>query len=166
MEFLLEVLNLDWEERQEADEKLPKAIASEEPGMKLLSKSLLLQWLSDIEGKTSGVQRVVRAIFANGTPESLAGFPEVFQDETRDGRDVTGDKRKRPTLDAKTRPRTRSESESESDLETAKKEASSLRTRSKSSDNATLPGEAESLPLRQALLKLVSTSTPLLTSTT
>ncbi len=81
---MLDVLDADWTER-EAQDGLDAANTQigEDEGP-LLRKSLLVKYLSDVKGRSSAVKRVVRSAFADGSPESLREFPEVFPNETKE----------------------------------------------------------------------------------
>lgn len=92
---MLDVFDADWLERERQD-KL--AQASQEIGDQewpLLRKCLLVKYLSDAKGRSSALKRVVRSAFADGSPDSLKEFPEVFPNETKELKAQSGQKRKR-----------------------------------------------------------------------
>jgi hypothetical protein len=95
LDYMLDVLDADWTER-EAQDGLDSANTQigEDEGP-LLRKSLLVKYLSEAKGRSSAVKRVVRSAFADGSPESLREFPEVFPNETKERKIQSGMKRKR-----------------------------------------------------------------------
>lgn len=98
--YMLDVLDADWQERDRLDLEDPvfQARLRHDPDalceFNLLRKSLLVQYLSEVQGRSSPLKRILRSVFADGSPESLKEFPEVFASETREVRH-TGQKRKR-----------------------------------------------------------------------
>lgn len=98
--YMLDVLDADWQERDRLDQEDPvfQARLRRDPDavceFKLLRKSLLVQYLSEVQQRASPLKRILRAVFADGSPESLKEFPAVFANETREVRH-TGQKRKR-----------------------------------------------------------------------
>jgi hypothetical protein len=56
---------------------------------------LVVKYLSEAKGRSSAVKRVVRSAFADGSPDSLREFPEVFPNETKELKAEGGQKRKR-----------------------------------------------------------------------
>ncbi|KAF8852394.1 hypothetical protein BDZ45DRAFT_599976 [Acephala macrosclerotiorum] len=86
LDFMLDVLDADWKER-------------ERPGPEAdLENSLLLKYLSEVRGRSSPMKRVVRSAFAAGSLEDLKEFPEVFLNETKELKAQNGQKRKRGDL--------------------------------------------------------------------
>jgi hypothetical protein len=83
LDFMLDVLDADWNERMNS--KLDLGAPD----------CLLLRYLSEAKGRSSAMKRVVRAAFADGSPESLKEFPEVFVNETKELKLQNGQKRKR-----------------------------------------------------------------------
>lgn len=98
---MLDVLDADWKEREreDADDKGFKSRMKTNPDVeceyKSLEKSLLVQYVSGVKGRSSAMKRVVRSAFADGGSESLREYPEVFQNETKELKLQTGQKRKR-----------------------------------------------------------------------
>ncbi|KAK0107765.1 hypothetical protein ONS96_003560 [Cadophora gregata f. sp. sojae] len=86
LDFMLDVLEHDWTEREQED-------LAEDDCWKLRRQSLLVKYLADAVNKSHAVKRIVRSAFADGDAESLKDFPEVFFNETRKPR--YGQKRKR-----------------------------------------------------------------------
>ena len=104
LDYMLDVLDADWKERESEDmdaesfESQSKTNLDIECEYKSLRKSILVQYLSDVTGRSSAMKRVVRSVFADGGSESLRDFPEVFQNETKELKSQTGQKRKRDGL--------------------------------------------------------------------
>ncbi|KAE8453355.1 hypothetical protein EG329_010216 [Mollisiaceae sp. DMI_Dod_QoI] len=89
LDFMLDVLDADWNERTKLG---PDAD---------VTKSLLVRYMTEVRGRSSAMKRVVRSAFADGSPESLKAFPEVFVNETRELKLQNGHKRKREDLTAR-----------------------------------------------------------------
>ncbi|CAL3962411.1 unnamed protein product [Diplocarpon coronariae] len=89
LEYMLDVLDVDWAERERQDvedERLHGGEDSSDDGyeFKMRRQSLLLTYLSGAVNSSSTLRRVVRCAFSDGGKESLREFPEVFPDETRE----------------------------------------------------------------------------------
>jgi hypothetical protein len=95
LDFMLDVLDADWEERERQDELARANGKLGQEGERLLRKSLLVEYLSEAKGRSSAMKRVVRSAFANGSPDSFKEFPEVFPNETKELKVQSGQKRKR-----------------------------------------------------------------------
>lgn len=97
--YMLDVLETDWEQREAEDRKAglgpPESTQDSEMGQSMLQESLLVRYLSDVKGRSSGMKRVVGAVFAAGSPDDLRSYPEVFPNETREAQAQNGQKRKR-----------------------------------------------------------------------
>lgn len=83
LDFMLDVLDADWRERARLGSDAD------------LDNSLLLNYLSEVRGRSSAMKRVVRSAFAAGSFEDLKEFPEVFPNETKELKAQNGQKRKR-----------------------------------------------------------------------
>lgn len=106
LSYMIDVLDADWNERECLDaenvnnQEGPSAQIKKEMNLGTLQKEqmlqncLLLQYLSGVRNRGSQLSRVIRAVFADASPESLKEFPEVFPNETKE-RMPTGQKRKR-----------------------------------------------------------------------
>ncbi|PVH71154.1 hypothetical protein DL98DRAFT_435703 [Cadophora sp. DSE1049] len=86
LDYMLDVLEDDWMEREQED-------LAEEDFWKLRRQSLIVKYLADAVDKSYAMKRIVRSAFADGDAESLKDFPEVFPNETKKPR--YGQKRKR-----------------------------------------------------------------------
>jgi hypothetical protein len=145
LDFMLDVLDADWKER-EAQDRETQADPEDQFVHKTVRQSLLVQYLSDTRGRSSAVKRVVRSAFADGGPDSLREFPEVFPNETRELKVQTG------------------HDEAESGIESSEL-ADQIEEHFQEDGEDTMPsidrwlGGTESIHLRQRVITLVSTFT-------
>jgi hypothetical protein len=98
LDYMLDVLDEDWKERARIDEEMHRSqpqSSETQVNYKERKDCLLLQYLSDVRGQSSAVRRIAKAIFADGSSDSLREFPEVFKNETRELKIENGQKRKR-----------------------------------------------------------------------
>ncbi|KAM3065150.1 hypothetical protein ACMFMF_011278 [Clarireedia jacksonii] len=120
LEYLLEVLDDDWNEREAMDdeehqEKRQAELLSKsqenhrtnvEPDLngdelfrehRMLRDSLLIRYLNGFDYKYSSapLRRIVKAAFADGSAQSLKEFPEIFENETKEMKKKSTQKRKR-----------------------------------------------------------------------
>lgn len=97
--YMLDVIEGDWEEREaedrEGDRQPLESTQSTDMSHSALQESLLVRYLSGATGRSSGMKRVVGAVFAAGSADDLRAYPEVFPNETRDVQAQNGQKRKR-----------------------------------------------------------------------
>jgi hypothetical protein len=97
LDYMLDVLDADWEERERMDNnaaELSMTGARKEVKPKNLRESLLVKYLSDVQG-SAALKRVVGSIFADGGADDLTLYPEVFPNETKEIKVKHGQKRKR-----------------------------------------------------------------------
>lgn len=104
LEYMLDVLDADWFEREEQDLEALNSFDTKlgvEPiadcEYNLCRQSILVKYLSDAKGKSGAMKRIVRCAFVDGSPESIKEFPEVWENETREVKPQSGQKRKRDT---------------------------------------------------------------------
>jgi hypothetical protein len=101
LEYMLDVLDADWYEREEQDLEATSISAELGAGpvdacnYDLCGRSLLVKYLSEVKGGSSAMKRVVRSIFTNGSLEDMKEFPEVWENETKEAKRSSGQKRKR-----------------------------------------------------------------------
>ena len=149
LNYIIDVLEDDWEVRSDAER----------------SESLIIRYI-DLEGLVSSIEkRIVRAIFAEGSARSLAEFPEIWKNESRE-RKSAGDAPaiKKPTAKISIEEDNYGDylSSSSSNLDeedfSAKPEPSPPRsgTTESSIDGALLLGGHEALTLRTRLLALLA----------
>ncbi|QSZ35888.1 hypothetical protein DSL72_007010 [Monilinia vaccinii-corymbosi] len=103
LEYLLDVLDADWQEREAMDDAAFEGKAGQKRGAKKLSPryefladSLLVQYLRGPSHSRNGnaVRRIVKAAFADGSLQSMKAYPEVFENETKDLKKGVSQKRK------------------------------------------------------------------------
>ncbi|KAH8816290.1 hypothetical protein F5884DRAFT_852735 [Xylogone sp. PMI_703] len=101
LEYMLDVLDRDWTQREQRDSFPeqpsfdPDVHSENEQSESALTKSLLIQYLSEARDRSSAIKRIVRAAFANGEADDLRAYPEIFKDETKDAKAELKKKRKR-----------------------------------------------------------------------
>ncbi|ESZ89629.1 hypothetical protein SBOR_9988 [Sclerotinia borealis F-4128] len=103
LEYLLDVLDADWQERKAMDDttftaKVDQTQGAEllSPGYELLQGSLLAQYIGVSSQNRNGnaVRRIVKAAFADGSVQSMKAYPEVFENEVKDIKKDLSQKRK------------------------------------------------------------------------
>jgi len=77
LEFLLDILEDDWDERDE----LARRTGSDQH----YQSSLIVRYLKNAGARTER-RRIMRAVLADGSEKSLQAFPEVFENETKERR--------------------------------------------------------------------------------
>ena len=100
LEFMVEVLEDDWQERERmiTEQTMKEPAVPDEVVEDLLADSLIVEYLPNVLRGYGGQKRVMRAIFADGSTRSQGEFKEVFKDETKEWKeDGEGIKRKRET---------------------------------------------------------------------
>jgi hypothetical protein len=81
----------------EADTNLCKSTVEGEAGFQ---NALILQYMTGAGGRSINLRRIMRAIFADGSTQSLAEFPEIWRNETRLPKQDSNDRsQKRKKLD-------------------------------------------------------------------
>ncbi|KAI1004137.1 hypothetical protein K3495_g4072 [Podosphaera aphanis] len=92
LEYMIDVLDADWHERTRQD----RAATPTGPGLPTaLSQAMIVAYLSGIRGSSAAARRVVKALFADGSDDSLNTFPQVFPNEINPPTTHTVQKRKR-----------------------------------------------------------------------
>lgn len=81
LEFMLDVLEADYEERTRLDQERGRKEHFEEHGM--LKESLLMSYVAPRNHRSNPLRSIVTALFADGNPSSRAIFTEVFSKETK-----------------------------------------------------------------------------------
>lgn len=101
LEYILDVLDRDWYDREEQDQDVcgVDALVGAGPvdgvNYRLCHESILVEYLSDVKGRSSGMKRVVRSVFADACEDSIKEFPEVWQNETKVRKPVMEEHRKK-----------------------------------------------------------------------
>ena len=83
---MIEVLKKDWETRVVEFETDPHG----DPDPR--ATSLIVQYLSAGESTTGRDRRILRAIFADGSARSVAEFPEIWKNETKERKKASDDR--------------------------------------------------------------------------
>lgn len=86
LEFMCEVLEADWEERVRLVEELPGAERLARGGKRqtILCGSIIYRYFKSTSGVSSRDRRMMRAIFADGTPSATNEFREIFHNELKE----------------------------------------------------------------------------------
>ncbi|KAH6897033.1 hypothetical protein B0T10DRAFT_475809 [Thelonectria olida] len=96
LEFMIDVLEADWEERERLDNE---AYQSNGENGKMPSKwreeSMMLMYMDQQDGRTRGISGIIKALFADGGDLYSTTFREVFEKEHKGPRKEGGKKRKR-----------------------------------------------------------------------
>jgi len=155
LDYLLTVLDQDWDERNAVDEELFQSKLETDPEAKIEYKtvrgSLLVKWLSHCKHDSKAMKRVVSAAFADGSAMNLRDFPEVFENETKEFKEVQlGQKRKRGE---EIKSLGDYDEEDMMDLDSSETEDKSEHDQQ---DYSSPLGGSEAVALRQYLLMLVS----------
>jgi hypothetical protein len=89
LDYILDVLDADWEERRKLD--------ADDPGGNdgHIKGSLIVEYLSEVRGRSTAVKRVVASAFTDGGELDRKAFPEVYPNETLRKQPGTGTRRKR-----------------------------------------------------------------------
>lgn len=101
LDYMLDVLEEDWRERKEQDlnDESHQSRLQQNPEAQCsytkLRKSIAVEYLSDVKGRSSAIKRVVGAAFTDGGTDDLRIYPEVFQNESVTFKPKNGHKRKR-----------------------------------------------------------------------
>ena len=85
LDLMCEVLEADWKQRSpEDDEEATQSQAEQERAIDLSEGSLLYAYVDRAAGGYSKKRRILRAIFADGSPKSTNEFREVFKNEPKE----------------------------------------------------------------------------------
>ena len=86
LEYMIEVLEKDWETRVVEFETYPNDDSDPR------ATSMIVQYLSAGESTTWRDRKILRAIFADGSARSMAEFPEIWKNETRERKKASEDR--------------------------------------------------------------------------
>ncbi|PGH15314.1 hypothetical protein AJ79_02479 [Helicocarpus griseus UAMH5409] len=84
LQYMCDVLEDDWGERQRLVSNSDYGTATPPSGHILLRESLIFKYISGASGVSGHHRRIVRAIFADGSSQSLNEFREVFHNELKE----------------------------------------------------------------------------------
>lgn len=165
--YMLDVLEADYNERERLDledHNLGSPTPDARCEFKLLRKSIIVKYVSDVEGRTAAAKRIVRSVFADGGIASLKEFPEVYPNETKEVQNQNGQKRKRGfSMDQSFGGydfQDDDDSAEQPEMADPEPESSQEDDEGDMSGQDPYLGGTESIALRQRLLKLVSSSHP------
>jgi hypothetical protein len=158
LDYMLDVLDADWVERERQDNN---AGAKKRRGGQQwsLRRCLLVKYLADTKGRSSAVKRVVRSAFADGSPDDLKEFPEVFPNETKELKVRSGQKRKRQDSTGQQRLLDYEDDDAEAAMDSSELTDQTPEPLQDTDDGLAVDswlGGTESVALRQRLLTLVS----------
>lgn len=96
LEFMLDVLETDWVERERQDLEAFEANGKKGdiPTVAREDSMMTMYMEQNLDGPTA-FKRIMKALFADGRTYSLSSFPEVFEREPRGPKKATSNKRKR-----------------------------------------------------------------------
>ena len=77
LEYMIEVLERDWEIRGNANKE-------KDGGQDPREQSMIVKYLSSEGATTNREKKVLRAVFADASPRTLAEFPEIWRNETKE----------------------------------------------------------------------------------
>ncbi|KAL8784438.1 MAG: hypothetical protein Q9213_003961 [Squamulea squamosa] len=167
LHYMVDVLDTDWTLR--AQMRMEDSDNEQDPR----ERSIIVQYL--VGGDTSARQerRILRAVFADGTSKSIAEFPEIWRNETKERKmDVDNGKAEAGLdIEADNWGLYMDDSSSSSDLENAPPPRSPVAAASSTNAPTTLPdvtapfGGPQSIALRLRLLSLLSTVSVFLPNT-
>jgi hypothetical protein len=98
--YMLDVMEADWDERLTKDAGAASSSASFDGNgtcPRLLLDSILMMYINQPSGRSSGLRWIMKALFADGQQTSISLFQEVFPKETK-GMNRPQRKRKRGQL--------------------------------------------------------------------
>ena len=99
LDYMLDVLDADYREREAQDKEIHQNKLKEDPIAQLDRingrECLAVKYLANVKGKSTALRRVVGAIFTDGGADDLRSYPEVFENETQEPRSEKDRKRKR-----------------------------------------------------------------------
>ncbi|EEH36565.1 hypothetical protein PAAG_06983 [Paracoccidioides lutzii Pb01] len=84
LEFMCDVLEDDWAERERLANNSSDGTATPTAGHALLRDSLIFKYISGSSVVSGHHRRIMRAVFADGKPPSLNEFKEVFRNELKE----------------------------------------------------------------------------------
>lgn len=81
LEFMLDVLEADYEERERLDQERERKERCDE--YRMLQDSLLMSYVAPKNSRSSPLRPIMNALFADGNSSSLSIYTEVFNKETK-----------------------------------------------------------------------------------
>ncbi|KJK77601.1 hypothetical protein H634G_07340 [Metarhizium anisopliae BRIP 53293] len=100
LEFMLDVLETDWAERQRQDEANHEANGGEgATPLTARSESMMAMYMEQSMDGHVALKRIIKALFADGGKLSSSTFPEVFEKEPRGPKKATRKRKREQVLD-------------------------------------------------------------------
>ena len=93
LEYMIDVLERDWEIRGE------NAPVDNDDGQDPRVESMILRYLSAERATTNTEKKILRAIFADGSPRTLSEFPEIWRNETKERKSDGATKKREAQID-------------------------------------------------------------------
>ncbi|KAK7432787.1 hypothetical protein QQZ08_000649 [Neonectria magnoliae] len=163
LEFMLDVLEADWAERERCDKEAHRS-TGEDSEMPRASRdeAIILMYMEQQDGRTQGgIKGILKALFADGGEISSSAFREIFDKEPKGPRKQSTKRKREEVLDLEKDKfgdyfEDESLSSGISEPPTPQKPKD---TRKSGSAGAYQPGMVESITLRLRLFKLLSAAT-------
>ena len=168
LDFVLDVLDADWEERTQQDNNaVAKGLKGDAKKSKEINvrSSIIVEYFIGVNGRSAAVKRVVASVFTDGGALDLKAYPEVYPDEVSNWRPKTGSKQDRMS-NFRNRHADDSDDEEDEDLEyefstLAENDLPSSENSETMEDGDAVPdqwlGGSESVVLRQRMITQVRT---------
>ncbi|KAF4967374.1 hypothetical protein FZEAL_10541 [Fusarium zealandicum] len=100
LEFMLDVLEADWAERDRRDKEAQQASS---PGSDLpqtsREESIVVMYMDQQNGRQNGAKGMMKALFADGSELSSSAYREVFEKEPRGPRKPSNKRKREQVLD-------------------------------------------------------------------
>ncbi|KAK5990202.1 hypothetical protein PT974_08468 [Cladobotryum mycophilum] len=159
LEFMLDVLDADWEERERFDEEAHAANGNKGKVPETLrSESMIVMYMDQQGGRQSGPKGILRALFAYSGSVSSAGFQEIFEKEHKGPRQPSKKRKREPVLDL-ANDKFGDYFDDESFSSGVSEPPTPQKKRTRKDAGSLSPGMVESIALRLRLFRLLSVAT-------
>ncbi|KAM5379587.1 hypothetical protein ACJZ2D_003935 [Fusarium nematophilum] len=162
LEFMLDVLEADWIERERRDKEAQQANGHDgEAPQTSREESIIAMYMDQQTGRQNGVKGIIKALFADGCEISSSAYHEVFEKERRGPRKQSKKRKREQVLDLENDKfgdyfDDESMSSGVSEPPTPQKPKD---TRKLGTEGIHTPGMVESVGMRLRLFKLLSAVT-------
>ncbi|KAI5465758.1 hypothetical protein BGZ63DRAFT_347995 [Mariannaea sp. PMI_226] len=96
LQFMMDVLEADWKERERLDDEAHEAKNRQGEAPRISRETaMILMYMEQTDGRTRGMSGILKALFADGSDLYSSTFREVFDKELRGPRKEGSKKRKR-----------------------------------------------------------------------
>ncbi|CAM1505517.1 Fc.00g111540.m01.CDS01 [Cosmosporella sp. VM-42] len=100
LEFMLDVLEHDWNERERRDQETHQASESDgDAPLTSREESMINMYMDQQGGRQNGIKGIIKALFADGSEMSSLAFREVFEKEPRGPRKQSKKRKREQVLD-------------------------------------------------------------------